>query len=150
MSNADQGMSLQQHIELAAARDKARVKKRLFYALLLLATVYVIAVEIYHYTEGWSWEDSIFFTTQTITTVGYGDMVPHSYWGRLITIPMMLVGISIGLYTIYAIQDYGRANLGGMASEVGNRLDGVEHGRHQMERRVRKHVKRHIKGMRRK
>lgn len=104
-------MNLQEHVEIALKKEKARVKRKLFYAIVLLLTVYIVAIEVYHFTEGWSWEDSIFFATQTITTVGYGDMVPQSYFGRLFTIPLMLVGIAVGLYAVYAIQDYGKSRL---------------------------------------
>ena len=60
--------------------------------------------------------DSIYFTTSTITTVGYGDMVPHTDIGRIFTIPLMWIGIAVGCYFIYTIQDYGK-------SKVEHRID---------------------------
>ncbi|MCX6769454.1 MAG: potassium channel family protein [Candidatus Micrarchaeota archaeon] len=135
-------LNFQEQVELAIQREKARVKRKLMYAVLLLAAVYVVAIIIYHATESWSWEDAVYFTTATITTVGYGDIVPHTYYGRLITIPLMFIGIAVGLYTIYAIQDYGKANLGGVAKGVGTRLDNVESGRKRMVGHVDRHVER--------
>lgn len=116
-------LALEQHMERELQREKDRVRKKVIYALALLAVIYTIAVGAYHSLEGWSWEDSIFFTTSTITTVGYGDMVPRTYYGRLFTIPLMLVGVGAGFYVIYSIQDYGRTKLDSVTKHVDNISD---------------------------
>ena len=87
------------------------MKKRIMYAGLLLAGVYLVATLVFHFVEGWTWEDSVYFTTSTITTVGYGDLVPQSYYGKLFTIPLMLIGIGVGFYVIYTITAYGRSKV---------------------------------------
>ena len=122
-------LALEQHMEREMQREKDRVRKKVIYALTLLAAIYIIAVGVYHTFEGWSWEDSIFFTTSTITTVGYGDMVPHTYYGRLFTIPLMLVGVGAGFYVIYSIQDYGRTKLDSVTKHVDNISDVISRRR---------------------
>lgn len=111
---------LEEHFRREVQREKARMRKRVAYALGLLGVVYVVAILVFHSVEGWTWEDSIYFTTATITTVGYGDLVPRTYVGRLFTIPLMLIGIGVGLYVIYTIQDYGRSQLDSVARHVDN------------------------------
>lgn len=111
-------LDLEQHMGKEMLREKERIRKKVIYALTLLGAIYLIAVSAYHTLEGWSWEDSIFFTTSTITTVGYGDMVPKTYYGRLFTIPLMLVGVGAGFYVIYSIQDYGRTKLDSVTTHV--------------------------------
>lgn len=49
----------------------------------------------YHYTEGWSWLDSLYFSVTTLTTVGYGDFAPHTPAGKLFTIAYLFIGIGI-------------------------------------------------------
>jgi|GEM_PF-1904932 len=78
---------------------------------MLLFSIYITAIVMFHFLEGWGWEDAIYFTTSTITTVGYGDFVPKTYYGRMFTIPLMLVGVGAGFYVIFSIQEYGRAKL---------------------------------------
>jgi voltage-gated potassium channel Kch len=120
-------MNVQDYLAAEVSREKARTKRKIFYALLLLGAVYVIAIETYHYVEGWDWLDSIYFTTSTITTVGYGDVTPLTDLGKMVTIPLMLVGIGVGFYVIYAIQDYGRSRLstlaGGRVDEMAKQID---------------------------
>lgn len=124
-------LDLQAHVEMEIRREKERTKRKVISAMILLAGVYVVAIGVFHTLEGWSWEDSIYFTTATITTVGYGDLVPHTYFGRLFTVPLMLVGVGVGLYVIYTIQDYGRSKLDSVAKEV-----------ELLEKRIRNHGRR--------
>lgn len=42
-----------------------------------------------------TFEDSFWYIIQTITTVGYGDVVPDTQWGRLIGIIAMISAIGI-------------------------------------------------------
>ena len=137
-------MNLEGHYALAVQHEKARVKKKLFYAILLLFTVYVLAIELYHYLEGWDWLDSVYFTTATITTVGYGDLAPQTELWKIVTIPLMLVGIAIGFYAIYAIQDYGKAHLSDVARQVDSGVDDAEKARTGIRRRAGEHFERHI------
>ena len=89
---------------------------------MLLGAIYIIAIELYHYVEGWGWLDSIYFTTATITTVGYGDVVPQTELGKMATIPLMLVGIGVGFYVIFAIQDFGRSRIDTIAGHIDKRI----------------------------
>eukprot|EP01135_Chromosphaera_perkinsii_P009580 Nk52_evm30s1810 gene=Nk52_evmTU30s1810 len=41
-----------------------------------------------------------FFTIQTITTVGYGDIVPQNSWERIFGIILMLIGVTFYAFTV--------------------------------------------------
>ena len=41
---------------------------------------------------------SLYWSSTTLTTVGYGDIVPHTVPERLVTIPLMLLGESAGYW----------------------------------------------------
>ncbi len=48
-----------------------------------------------HFAEGMSYGDGIWWAFVTATTVGYGDISPTTFYGRLIAMALMLVGIGL-------------------------------------------------------
>ncbi len=49
----------------------------------------------FHFVEGWSWIDAYFFTVITISTVGYGQLVPATVIGKLGTTVLIALGIGV-------------------------------------------------------
>lgn len=67
-----------------------------FEALATLAVITLgIGTVFYHGVEGWSWLDSLFFSVTALTTVGYGNLVPHTDMGKLFTIAYLFIGIGV-------------------------------------------------------
>ncbi len=62
---------------------------------LALSGMISLGTVTYHLMEGWSWTSSFYFTVCTITTVGYGDLVPSTETSRLVTALFALAGVSI-------------------------------------------------------
>jgi hypothetical protein len=116
-------MDIESQLQEAISQERERAKRKILYAGVMLACVYVAGIIAYHYTEGWRWEDSIYFTTSTIATVGYGDLVPHTYFGRMATIPLMWIGIAVGFYFIYTLQEYGRTKAEARIEQVLRHVD---------------------------
>lgn len=67
------------------------------YRLLVLITALVLTggMLFYHLVEKWNLVDSFYFCVVTLTTVGYGDLVPHTATGKIFTSFYILVGIGI-------------------------------------------------------
>lgn len=49
----------------------------------------------YHYVESLRWIDSFYFSTITLTTIGYGDIAPQTDIGKLFTMFYAVLGIGI-------------------------------------------------------
>jgi len=66
--------------------------------LLLIAALLAIAISIgtigFVVIEGWSFFDSFYMTLMTVTTVGYGEVHPLSYHGRMFASVLMLIGVT--------------------------------------------------------
>lgn len=76
-------------------------------ALTLLAMLILIiagGTVFFHHVEGWSWLDSYFFTVVTLSTVGYGELVPATPMGKIGTTMFILLGL--GIFAV-AIQQFG-------------------------------------------
>src|SRR3989338_1044917 len=90
--------------EAQASKEKA--KRNLALAIVLVASVVLLAVFAYHSFEGWDWFTSVYFATSTITTVGYGDVTPKTEAGRVFTVFFIWFGVAIGFYALYSISRY--------------------------------------------
>ena len=58
----------------------------LFGALLIVGSVF------YTIVEGWGVIDALYFCVASMSTVGYGDLTPRTYEGKVFTIVYLLLG----------------------------------------------------------
>jgi voltage-gated potassium channel len=63
--------------------------------LFLVVVTLTTGTLFYWHVEGWSPLDSLFFSVVTLTTVGYGNLVPSTAAGKVFTILYIFVGIGI-------------------------------------------------------
>ena len=76
----------------------ARTRIRL--VLMAVGGAIVVGTATFHLLEGWSILDSLYVTVQTLTTVGFGDLTPHTALGRLFATFFMVLGVGIVLYAL--------------------------------------------------
>ncbi|HRD45292.1 MAG TPA: potassium channel family protein [Caulobacter sp.] len=62
---------------------------------IFVVTGFVYASFIGRYEGISGWVDALYFTVTTLTTTGYGDISLPGVWGRLLSIFVMLVGVSL-------------------------------------------------------
>ena len=99
---------------LQAIRNSVRTLKSLDKKILLpnwakywliFVLFYISAAVYYTHVEKWSIIDSVYFTTVTITTIGYGDVTPSTDNSRIFTIFVILFGkcnlISKKIYNVH-------------------------------------------------
>ena len=73
--------------------------------LAFTLTVIFCAALVFSFLEGWPFLDAMFFAVATISTVGYGDMVPQTVLGRLFCMAYILVGLGIFVAAASAVAE---------------------------------------------
>lgn len=71
--------------------------EKYIYRYLLIAALSAITLGtiFYHFVEDLSWLDAYYFSVVSLTTVGYGDIYPHTPAGKIFTTFYLLFGIGI-------------------------------------------------------
>ena len=72
--------------------------RRMFYVVIIILLTLFGSATFYHFAEKWSYLDALYFSAATMTTVGYGDITPHTVIGKIFTIIYVFTGVGIGLY----------------------------------------------------
>ncbi|MGD8978641.1 MAG: potassium channel protein [candidate division WOR-3 bacterium] len=71
------------------------IQKRLATIAVLFFTVILLGMTGYRIIEGWSFDEALYMTFITISTVGFQEVKPLSPAGRIFTIVLILSGIAI-------------------------------------------------------
>lgn len=89
-SDVRKARPLQRMLLIDVLRDKE--SRPVFY---WAGTVLLIGTFAYHWLEGWSYLDSLYFCVISLATIGYGDLAPTTPEARLFTIFYVINGIGI-------------------------------------------------------
>ena len=76
------------------AKEKQNHKR--YHSLGIFALIVLLTGTIaYHFIEGWSYLDSLYFSLTTLTTIGYGDLIPTTAFSKIFTIIYIFLGLGI-------------------------------------------------------
>ena len=89
------------HVSRLAEMEQKKENNFIYDALFKIAPImYVIAFLLINmfvwrlFEPDWNYAESIYFICASLTTVGYGDRVPSSSWGRLYCIVFLILSIT--------------------------------------------------------
>jgi voltage-gated potassium channel len=79
--------------------------QRVLLLLVLITALLIIGTIGFHLIEGWTLFDSFYMTLMTLTTVGYGEVHPLSFQGRIMASALMLAGVAAVFISVGAMVD---------------------------------------------
>jgi voltage-gated potassium channel len=82
------------------------IQFRLGTILASLVAVIASGTLFFRFAEGWDWLDSYFFTVVTISTVGYGNLVPATALGKIGTTVLIFLGLGVFAAAIQYIANF--------------------------------------------
>jgi len=92
-------------------------RKSLMVALALIILIMIAGTVFYHYVEDWNWVDSFYFTTITMTTIGYGDLYPTHDVSKILTSLFAVATIPIIFFAFAVVaENYFEKRLQGLLS----------------------------------
>lgn len=80
-----------------------KLKKHFIISVVTFILIIIVGAYAYSNIEGWSGLDSLYFVVVTVTTIGYGDLVPQTNLGKIFTIFFSFLGISAAFYFVSMI-----------------------------------------------
>ena len=85
---------------------KFKLFSKIYFALGLLILIVVGSTLSFMVIEGWSWIDAFYQTIITVSTVGFGEVHPLSYSGKLYTAFLIITSFGTFAYAISSITSY--------------------------------------------
>lgn len=73
--------------------------RRLILSLMAFGIIVVIGICGFMVLEGMSFTDAVYLTIVTVTTVGYGDIIPVTNLGKLFAVFLIITGVGMAYYT---------------------------------------------------
>lgn len=84
--------------EIKHEHVKRKVRQNLIFVIFIIFFMLLIGTFFFHYTEGWSLVDSFYFSGGTITTLGYGDIVPTQPLTKIFVVFYTIFTLGLVLY----------------------------------------------------
>ncbi|MBI2656644.1 two pore domain potassium channel family protein [Candidatus Woesearchaeota archaeon] len=80
--------------------------RRILYVIIVIMLLLFGGATFYYYIEKWRYIDALYFSSSTLTTVGYGDFAPKTDFGKIFTILYTFAGVGIALYGLSLIASH--------------------------------------------
>lgn len=73
-------------------------KREMLFSVLALTVTYILFTGLLMFNIDDHFDnifDAVYWATSTLTTVGYGDVLPHNDWGKLLSMLSSMVGVAV-------------------------------------------------------
>jgi uncharacterized membrane protein len=88
------------------AESKNEVKLKLTSILIAIVALLFFGTIFYHFAEGWSFIDALYFSAISLTSRGFSEMRPTNWFSVLVTIVYLFMGLGLIIYAISSLVSY--------------------------------------------
>ncbi|MFD0991410.1 potassium channel family protein [Mariniflexile jejuense] len=81
-------------------------RTKIYTAVFLLVIMLMVGIFGYKFISNYSWLDAVYMTVITMTTVGFGEVIPLDYNSKIFTIFLILSSVVIMGYALSIITEY--------------------------------------------
>ena len=89
----ESGLGFKESLSLFMPHKDPQLSKPVMAAFSAIVIFLGMGTFVYHALEKWSWIECLYFSTYSLTTVGYGDFTPTNDASRLFTVFYLLTGV---------------------------------------------------------
>jgi hypothetical protein len=79
------------------------IKKKILPIVIFVMFLIFVGTFYFNSKEGWSMVDAFYFTVMTLTTIGYGDLVPTTDETKIFTSVFAIIGVGVMLYLLSSV-----------------------------------------------
>ena len=79
------------------------IKKKIMPIVIFVLILILVGTLYFNNKEGWSMVDAFYFTVMTLTTIGYGDLVPTTNETKIFTSVFAIIGVGVMLYLLSSV-----------------------------------------------
>lgn len=76
------------------AVQSGRIIPYMAFVLMSITLLAALAVRLFAHGEFNSYGESVWWAAQTVTTVGYGDVIPHTAFSKVVAVLVMIFGVA--------------------------------------------------------
>jgi len=112
-------------------------------AVILFVVGIIGGAFAYQYIESWTLLNSFYFVVATVTTIGYGDIVPKTSIGKVFTMFYSFFGVGIALYIFSTVNSaIFKKHVGEQVSQLKRDVKKEQQIKEEMKKTISKAVKR--------
>lgn len=86
--------------------DSGALKFAFFALVGVILLLLAIATVFYHVEEGWSYVDSLYFASTSLSTRGFNNLVPTTPASKIFTATYLFLGVVLTLYALSVLIGY--------------------------------------------
>jgi len=80
--------------------DRKDLAQKLFLIFAVIVVLLFIGMLVYHFSEGWTYTQSLYFATISLTSRGYSNLYPSHWFSVFFSIFYLLLGVAIIIYAL--------------------------------------------------